>query len=181
MRDAPGITVYQAAVVTGDVSVPLDLLVDFARRRLDAGVVAQWLDRVVTRAVGTWALTCEVGQVSGWARDWMSGERRRAEAAAAETTADDEGERVRGFDVGRSDKLYAAAAAAGAAEIFCARGDKYPHDVLACAQEAARYSPQEQTETFAQVSDLRAILGETAFASFVDAVTQHVQVAEMAR
>ena len=128
--------------------VPNADIVWAACRVLDPAIRASWLERIVTRAVETHALHCGVPAVETWARAWLSGEDRSAEAAAAAMAAV---EAARWCAAAAVDAAMAAAAAEAAAEAAeAARG--------ASSAEAEAAEAADAAERSQQVDDLIAVL-----------------------
>ena len=118
--------------------VPNADIVWAACRVLDPAIRASWLERIVTRAVETHALHCGVPAVETWARAWLSGEDRSAEAAAAAMEA---------VDAAAARVAARVAAMAAAASVSAAMA------AAAAADEAAAAAERAQ-----QVDDLIAVL-----------------------
>lgn len=109
---------------------------------LDPDIHDRWIEIVVTRAVTDHALHCGIAQVEEWARTWLSGEDRTAEAADAAAEA-----------------AYAAAKAAdnatrAAYTTIRAAFAAYAADAAAEAADAS-YSAERDL----QVADLLSIIG----------------------
>ena len=112
------------------------------------------VERIVTRAVTTHALTCGVPAVETWARRWLSGDDRTQAAACAAWAA---GAAWAGGAAGAAGAAWAAGAkrAARAARAADAAGAARAAAWAAWAAEAAGAA-----EWARQLADIRAVLDE---------------------
>ena len=115
----------------------------------DHTIAPRVVERIVTRAVTTHALTCGIPAVETWARRWLSGEdRTQAAADAAE---------------------WAAAWAAARAAAWAARAAAWAAEAARAAEWAATWAAAEAAGAAAraaewarQFADIRAVLDEEA-------------------
>ena len=126
--------------------VPNADIVWAACRVLDPAIRASWLERIATRAVETHALHCGVPAVETWARAWLSGEDRSADAADAAWAA----------ARGAAARVAARVAAMAAAASVSAAAASVSAAMAAAA--AAPVAAAVAAERAQQVDDLIAVL-----------------------
>ena len=126
---------------------------------------AEWLERIVTRAIRNHALNCGILTVEAWARNWLNGsDRSRAEAEAAAWAAEAEAARAAAWaaeaEAARAEAARAAALAEAAAWAAWAAAALAVEAAEALAAEAVEMAWAEAVaeERERQVQDCREIL-----------------------
>jgi hypothetical protein len=125
---------------------------------LDKNVREQWMDIIVTRAVTNYALHCGIDTVERWAKNWLSGVDRTAEAAYATGDA-----AYAARDAARYAAANAAYAAAGYDDYNYTNAAYNALEAAAIAAHTAHtdadaYDAVREIEHKQQIQDLKDIL-----------------------
>jgi hypothetical protein len=121
--------------------------------------LAEWMERIVTRAIRLHVLNCGIPAVEEWARNWLDGTDRSSESAKAARAA------TEAWEAAKAARAAAAPAAAWAAEVAAweaAETATWAAGEAAWAAEVASWEAGEAativTERERQVQDCREIL-----------------------
>ena len=120
------------------------------------------VERIVTRAVTTHALTCGVPAVETWARRWLSGDDRTQAAACAAGAAEAAGAARAAGAAWAAEAAEAARAAGAARAAWAARAAEAAWAAWAAEAAGAAWAAEaaRAAEWARQLADIRAVLDE---------------------